>query len=142
MVLVFQKVSKVTVCIPLASEGLRGAVFAYALFLKLFQILPEGLHQQAALRAHTEPCVFDLFGRYISVPVAKALVLLPMLVLMFSNFSFMRCASKLFPQALFALVSQRAGRTLSLQLNCETDPFTVMRHIMGTRPFFSDCLLR
>ena len=63
-----------------------------------------GLQQQAAIIAHTEAGVADLFGRDIRIPIAEALIpFTDILVLIFSSFSLMCWASRLLPAALVSL---------------------------------------
>ena len=40
------------------------------------KVFIESLHQQLVSVPESQPCVFDLFGRDIRIPVAKTLVLL------------------------------------------------------------------
>ena len=60
--------------------------------------------QQAAVIAHTEAGVADLFVRDIRIPIAEVLIpFTDILVLIFSSFSLMCWASRLLPAALVSL---------------------------------------
>lgn len=72
-------------------------------FEEVRKVFVENL-QQAAVIAHTEAGVADLFGRDIRIPIAEALIpFTDILVLIFSNFSLMCWASRLLPAALVSL---------------------------------------
>lgn len=75
VVFVFEERGKTAAAFAVVLIAGISAVFAHT-FEKPCEVFVEGLQQQAAVIAHTEEGVADLFGRNVRIPVAKALVLL------------------------------------------------------------------
>ena len=102
MVFIFEESGKTPATQTVILVGGISTIFIDT-FEEVRKVFVENL-QQAAVIAHTEVGVADLFGRDIRIPIAEALIpFTDILVLIFSNFSLMCWASRLLPAALVSL---------------------------------------
>ena len=102
MVFIFEESGKTPATQTVILVGEISTIFIDT-FEEVRKVFVEGL-QQAAVIAHTEAGVADLFGRDIRIPIAEALIpFTGILVLIFSSFSLMCWASRLLPAALVSL---------------------------------------
>ena len=102
MVFIFEESGKTPATQTVILVGEISTIFIDT-FEEVRKVFVENL-QQAAVIAHTEAGVADLFGRDIRIPIAEALIpFTGILVLIFSSFSLMCWASRLLPAALVSL---------------------------------------
>ena len=102
MVFIFEESGKTPATQTVILVGGISTIFIDT-FEEVRKVFVENL-QQAAVIAHTEAGVEDLFGRDIRIPIAEVLIpFTDILVLIFSSFSLMCWASRLLPAALVSL---------------------------------------